>query len=93
MAGLIALGIIIAVALLYLLVVWVLRTYRKQVTAGREGMEGETAVVKTALSPKGTVQVEGEIWQAVIDKGRAEPEEEVIIKKVEGLKLRVTRKE
>jgi membrane-bound ClpP family serine protease len=56
-------------------------------------MLGEAAVVKTALTPKGTVTVEGEIWQAVIDKGRAEPDEEVIITKVEGLRLRVTRKE
>jgi membrane-bound ClpP family serine protease len=56
-------------------------------------MVGQKAVVKTALAPKGIVIAEGENWQAIIDKGRAEPEEEVIITKVEGLRLRVTRKE
>jgi len=48
--------------------------------------------VETVLAPKGIVFVEGERWTAVIDKGRAEPEEEVIITAVQGLKLTVTRK-
>ena len=62
-------------------------------TAGREELIGKTAVVKIALAPKGVVLVEGERWTAVIDKGRAEPEEEVIITKVDGLKLMVTKKQ
>jgi len=35
------------------------------------------------------VMVEGENWQAIIDDGTAEPEEEVTVTKVEGLRLRV----
>ena len=85
--------VIIIVVLLYFVVIWVVRAHQRQVTAGREGLVGETAVVETALEPKGVVLVEGEHWTAIIDKGRAEPEEEVIITKVEGLKLRVTKKE
>ncbi len=92
MAGWIALGSIIAVAIIYFVVIWVLRTYRKQIAAGREELIGKTAVVKIALAPKGMVLVEGERWAATIDKGRAEPEEEVIITKVDGLKLNVTKK-
>jgi membrane-bound serine protease (ClpP class) len=83
---------IIIVVLLYFIVVWVIRAHQRHVTAGREGLLGETAVVKVALEPKGVVLVEGELWTAITDKGRVEPEEEVIITKVEGLRLRVTKK-
>ena len=85
-------AIIIAVFLVFV-VYRVIRTYQKQVSAGKEGLVGKTAVVEKALEPKGMVLVEGEHWTAITDKGRVEPEEEVIITKVEGLKLRVTKKE
>ena len=93
MAGYIALGTVIVIVLLYFIVVWVIRAHRRQVTAGWEGLIGKTAVVETPLNPRGVVLVEGERWTAVIDGGRAEPEEEVKITSVEGLKLLVTRKE
>jgi membrane-bound serine protease (ClpP class) len=92
-AALITICCIVAVVAIYYVVVWVLRTYRKQVAAGREELIGKTANVKVALAPKGVVLVEGERWDAVIDKGRAEPEEEVIITKVDGLRLTVTKKQ
>ena len=92
-AWVIALIAIAIVVFIYYVVIWVIRAHHRRVTAGREGLVGETAVVKEALEPKGVVLVEGELWAAIIDKGRAEPEEEVTITKVEGLKLRVTRKE
>jgi membrane-bound serine protease (ClpP class) len=92
-AALITICSIVAVIVIYYIVIWVLRTYRKQVAAGREELVGKTAIVKVALEPKGVVLVEGERWDAVIDKGRAEPEEEVIITKVDGLKLTVTKKQ
>ncbi|MBE9501692.1 MAG: serine protease [Chloroflexi bacterium] len=59
---------------------------------GREAMVGEVAVARTPLDPGGTVFTHGELWQAVLDQGRAEPGEEVLVTKVEGLKLRVTKK-
>jgi membrane-bound serine protease (ClpP class) len=90
---LLALIIIILIVIIYFVVIWVLRTYRKQIAAGREELIGKTAVVKIALEPRGLVLVEGERWTAIIDKGRAEPEEEVIITKVDGLKLMVTKKQ
>ncbi len=74
-------------------IIWGIRAHRKPVSVGREDLMGRTAVVDTALDPKGLVLVEGERWRAILDKGRAEPEEEVIITKVEGLKLWVTKKE
>jgi len=70
-----------------------IRAHRHQASAGREELIGKTAEVKIALKPKGVVFIQGERWTAILDKGRVEPEEEVIITKVDGLKLYVTKKE
>ena len=61
-------------------------------SAGREDLVGKTAEVKTVMDPKGTVFIQGERWTAISDTGNIEPEEEVVITKVEGLKLRVSKK-
>ena len=51
---------------------------------------GETGVVSTDLSPRGTVHVAGEQWSAVSDSGEPVPEgEEVIVSEIEGLTLKV----
>ena len=84
---------IIVVVFLVFVVIWSVRAHQRRVSAGREELVGRTAVVEIALEPKGVVLVEGERWTAITDKDRAEPEEEVIITKVEGLKLRVTKKQ
>ena len=88
----IVIAIIIVVVIIFV-VIWSIRAHQRQVSAGKEDLVGRTAVVEIALEPKGVVFVEGERWTAIADKGRVEPEEEVIITKVEGLKLRVTKKE
>jgi membrane-bound serine protease (ClpP class) len=87
-----ALLLILIVIFLVYVVIWVVRAHQRKVEAGREELIGRTATVETALAPKGIVLVEGERWTAVIDKGRAEPDEEIIITKVDGLKLTVTKK-
>ena len=69
-----------------------LRAHRRQPTTGREELVGKRAVVKTTLEPEGTILHQGELWTAVLDKGRAEPGEEVTIAKFDGLKLYVTKK-
>ncbi len=71
----------------------VIKAHRYQATTGREELVGKMAVVKVALEPEGTVFFKGERWTAVSEKGRVEPGEEVIITKVDGLKLYVTRKD
>jgi membrane-bound serine protease (ClpP class) len=85
--------IIIAVVIIVFVVIWVVRAHQRKVGAGVEEMVGKVAVVETALNPKGIVLAEGEHWTAILDNGRAEPETEVIITKVDGLKLLVTRKQ
>jgi membrane-bound ClpP family serine protease len=74
-------------------VIWGIKAHRLRIGAGREELVGRIAEVKTALGPKGTVFVEGETWTAIAEQGRVEPGEEVIITKVDGLKLWVTQKD
>jgi membrane-bound serine protease (ClpP class) len=90
---LIIVGIICLVAFLAVTIIWGIRAHRLKVAAGREDLIGKTAEVKVALEPKGMVFVEGERWAAVSETGRVEPGEEVIITKVDGLKLHVNKKQ
>jgi len=70
-----------------------IRAHRHQASVGREDLIGKTAEVKIALKPRGMVSIQGERWTAISETGWMKPEEEVIITKVEGLKLYVTKKE
>jgi membrane-bound serine protease (ClpP class) len=70
----------------------IIRGQRRRKATGAEGMIGEMAVAKTSLDPTGTVLAEGELWTAASEGGRVAPGEEVIISKVEGLKLWVAKK-
>ena len=85
--------VIAIIAFIAIAVIWGIRAHRHQAFAGREDLIGKTAEVETALEPKGVVLVEGERWAATSEKGRVEPGEEVIITKVDRLKLWVTKKE
>jgi membrane-bound ClpP family serine protease len=91
-AWLIAVIAICAAAFIVFVVQRVVQAHRRQASAGKEELVGKTAEVKIALEPKGVVFIEGEHWTAVSEKGRVEPGEEVIITRVEGLKLWVTKK-
>ena len=71
----------------------VISAHRRRATTGKEELMGNTAVVKAALEPEGTVLLKGERWKAISESGRVEPEEEVLITKVDGLKLWVTKKQ
>ena len=71
----------------------VIRAHRRQASTGREELVGRTAVVKVALAPEGTVMFKGEHWTAVSETGPINPGEEVIITKVDGLKLWVAKKQ
>jgi membrane-bound ClpP family serine protease len=70
-----------------------IRAHRHQASAGREDLIGKTAEVKIALEPKGVVFIQGERWTAISETGWVKPEEEVIITRVDGLKLYVIKKE
>ncbi len=88
---LIAIVSICIAALLAFVINRVIKAHRHQATTGREELVGKTAIVKATLEPEGTVFFKGERWTAVSETGRVEPGEEVIITKVDGLKLYVTK--
>lgn len=90
--GLIAVVVILISAFVVLIVGAVVRGQRRRAATGVEALVGKTAVAKTVLNPKGTVLVEGELWSASVDDARVEPGEEVIVTKVDGLSLMVTKK-
>ncbi len=70
----------------------IIRGQRRRKATGAEGMIGSVAIVKTPLAPTGTVLAQGELWTATTEKDRIDRGEEVIISKVEELKLWVKRK-
>ena len=74
-------------------IIWGIRAHRHQASAGREELVGKIAEVKVVLKPKGVIFIQGERWTAISEKDRVEPGEEVIMTKVDGLKLWVTKKQ
>ena len=66
--------------------------HRKQARTGREELVGKTAVAKSALKPEGTVFFKGERWAARTEEGEIKPGEQVVIDKVDGLMLYVSKK-
>jgi len=84
--------IVCVVAFIAFVIYAVVKDQKRKLATGTEEMIGKEAVAQTALNPKGTVLAEGELWTAIAKGNRIEPGEEVIITKVEGLKLWVTQK-
>ena len=94
----IPLPVTIVIALLLGVLVFVIHKsvissfHRKQV-AGWEGMIGVGGRVMKPLKPLGTVSVQGEYWRAKSVDDDMEFDEEIEIVGVEGLTLKVKRKE
>jgi membrane-bound ClpP family serine protease len=92
MTGPIIIAIVFAIAFIIFIIYAIVKGQRRKLSVGIEEMIGKEAVVQTTLDPKGTVLAEGELWTAIAEGSKIEPGEEVIITKVEGLKLWVTKK-
>jgi len=90
---LIAIVVILVTGIVAFVMQRVIQAHRSQAKTGREELVGKTAVVKQDLDPEGMVFFKGERWEAVADKGRIKAGEEVIITKVDGLILQVTKKQ
>ncbi|MCD6129800.1 MAG: nodulation protein NfeD [Deltaproteobacteria bacterium] len=82
---------IVITAFFILLIGIVIKDRKRKKTAGAESMVGKTAITKTSLNPKGTVLIEGELWYAISINGEIKAGEEVVVKKVKGLNLWVTK--
>ena len=68
-----------------------LKAQRRKTTTGEAGMVGKVGVARSALKPEGYVFVHGEIWKAEADEP-IEQGEKVVVREVEHLTLKVTKK-
>ncbi|MFC1941762.1 nodulation protein NfeD [Chloroflexota bacterium] len=66
--------------------------HHKQAKTGWEDLIGKTAIVKATLNPEGTIFIKGERWAAISEEGTVKAGEEVVIKKIDGLTLYITKK-
>ena len=89
---LIALGIVLGI-LLVISIAAVTKSQKRTVTAGRETLIGRPGVVRTPLKPRGTVQVDGELWNAISDGPNLSIGEQVVVSGTNELTLRVRKKE
>ena len=89
---LIAVVAILIAAVFTFVITRIVRAHRRQAYTGWEELVGKTALVKAALEPEGMVLIKGERWTAISEKGKVKVGEEVIITRVDGLKLYVTKK-
>ena len=92
MSGPIIVAIIFGVAFVIFVIWAIVKGQKRKLTAGTEDMIGKEDVAQTTLNPKGMVLAEGELWTAIARGDKIAPGEEVVITKVEGLKLWVTKK-
>jgi len=66
----------------------VMRSHRRPVTTGREGMVGALAIVRRPLAPRGKVSLMGELWDAETTDGSSLDEgSEVEVVRIDGLRL------
>jgi membrane-bound serine protease (ClpP class) len=83
-----------AVAGFFLLIVTLgLRAQRRKVATGAEGLIGSVGEARSALDPRGSVFVAGELWRARAEGEAIQPNEEVIVTGVHGLTLKVKRRQ
>ncbi len=61
---------------------------RRRATVGAETLIGRRAVVVTALTPRGQVKLDGEVWEARAGT-ELEPGSEVVVTGLDGLVLNV----
>jgi len=66
----------------------VIKARRSKVVTGSQGLIGEIGVAQSALQPEGKVFVHGELWDA-ISSANVAPGEQVLVKRVDGLRLSV----
>lgn len=66
------------------------RAQLRRVVTGIESLTGKKGLAKTALTPKGRVLVEGELWSAESVSGDIPEGAEVIVAAVEGFTIRVS---
>ncbi|UCE06615.1 MAG: nodulation protein NfeD [bacterium] len=64
----------------------VIRTHRKKVTTGKEGIIDEIGIAVSNIAPEGVVKIHGEYWKALSDE-KIKKNERIKVVAVDGLKL------
>lgn len=77
-----------AAAVMLALATLVVRAMRRRVLTGATALLGESGEVRSRIAPRGTVLVQGEIWQATADRP-IDPGSRVRVTGIDGLTLRV----
>jgi membrane-bound serine protease (ClpP class) len=90
---LIAVLAVVIVGLLAAALVVVIRSRKLPVVSGRESLVGASGTAVSDLSPRGLVQVRGELWTAVAQGGPIRKGDEVRAVGIEGLSLKVVKVE
>ena len=85
--------VIVITAVVAFIVQRAIMAHRKQAKTGREDLIGKLATVRVALNPEGTVFFKGERWAARSEEGEIKPGEQVVINKIDGLMLHVSKKQ
>lgn len=67
------------------------RALKNPYLSGREGVVGHIGEARTDLDPTGKVFVDGSLWTATSIDGKISKGEPVIVKEMQGLKLKVSR--
>ncbi len=83
--------VVTAAVIISFLTALVIQSLRSGVVTGESALVGETAVVVQTLNPEGKVFISGEIWNAESPE-KIKKDDEVIIEKVDGMKLHVKKK-
>jgi len=71
------------------IIFYAIKAQFRKPTTGLKGMVGTRGIARNDLTPKGKIQIHGEIWNAILEKGeeKAKKGNEVEVVKVEGMRL------
>lgn len=85
----IAATVMVSAGFILLAATMVIRTQRRPVSSGQEGMIGETGKALGPIDPSGKVFVHGEYWLACSDNDIQDGESIRVVQLLDGLKLKV----
>ena len=69
-----------------------IKAQKRKPTTGSEGIIGETGFAITEINPEGNVQVHGEVWKAESLEGKIEANDNIVVKGINNLKLKVIKR-
>ncbi len=80
---------VVSGAIFFAIMMVAIKAQQAPVVTGEESMSGRVGIARTNLNPKGSVQVGGELWSAVLEEGgtKLQAGTRVEVVKVDGLRL------